>query len=73
MTVKDVMQLIAIPDGKGGYQLEAEHSPLEELLGFALGFLSGPWMPETAEEQQQREDRYERHTEPLPIVVEQGA
>jgi hypothetical protein len=62
MTVEQVMQLIAIPDGKSGYQLDAEEFPLEELLGFALGYMSGPWIPETVEEEQQREDRYVRST-----------
>ena len=65
MTVRQVMGLVAIPDGKGGYQFDDDPNKAEEIIGFTLGYMGGPWIPETPEERSQREHRYERRTEPL--------
>lgn len=50
MTVRQVMGLVAIPDGKGGYQFDNDPTKVEEILGFTLGYMGGPWIAETSEE-----------------------
>lgn len=69
MTVPQVMRLVAIPDGKGGYQFDDDPNNAEAILGFTLGYMSGAVLPETAEEREQRLHRYERHVKHLPESV----
>jgi len=73
MTVPQVMRLVAIPDGKGGYQFDDDPTNAEAILGFTLGYMSGPVLAETAEERDQRLHRYERHVKRVPESVAQVA
>ncbi|HEU5230951.1 MAG TPA: hypothetical protein VFU49_24225 [Ktedonobacteraceae bacterium] len=60
VSVSDLLQLIAMPDTQGYYQLDnglertAFGEGVEELLGVLVGYLAGPLHPETSEEQQRR-------------------
>lgn len=62
ITVPELLQLIAIPDAQGHYQLEdgrkctTLREGVEELLGVLIGYMTGPLHPETPEEQQTRLD-----------------
>ena len=61
MNVHQMMRLVAIPDGKGGYQFDDNPNDVEAILGFTLGYMSGPMFSETVEERDAREERHERH------------
>ncbi len=67
MTVPQVMRLVAIPDGKGGYQFDDDPNNVESILGFTLGYMSGPVLAETSEEREQRLRRYEHHVKRVLI------
>lgn len=69
MTVPQVMRLVAIPDGKGGFQFDDEPNNVESILGFTLGYMSGPMLAETPEECEQRLHRYECHVKQVPMPV----
>ncbi len=73
MTVHQVMRLVAIPDGKGGYQFDDNPNDVEGILGFTLGYMSGPMLPETAEERDARVERYERYTKHVSASVVHAA
>ncbi len=58
MTAEQIMGLVALPDDQGRYELDDEHDRAEEIIGFVLGYMSGPWLPEAPTERAQREQRY---------------
>ncbi len=70
MAVHQVMGLVAIPDDAGNYQFDDDPANAEEILGFTLGYMSGPVLPETVEECEHRLHRYERHAEHMPVSVD---
>ena len=69
MTVRQVMDLVAIPNGTGGYQFDDDPTKAEEILGFTLGYMSGAFIPETPEERDAWEHCSACHTAPLSMTV----
>src|SRR5947209_20602749 len=55
ITVRQVLELVAILDGNGSYQFDDPPIKIEKVLGFLLGYMGGPWMSETPEERDARE------------------
>jgi hypothetical protein len=69
MTVEQVMGLVAVPNVHGDYEFDDAPTKAEEIVGFVLGYMGGPWISETPEERYGREHRYEQLTKPLPITM----
>ncbi|HEX4205763.1 MAG TPA: hypothetical protein VHZ51_16510 [Ktedonobacteraceae bacterium] len=58
MNTLDAVESVCDEDGKGGYCFDRVvfHSPLD-ILGFFLGYMSGPIMAESQEEREERASR----------------
>jgi hypothetical protein len=57
LTACDLLHVVAVPDHQGHYHLDDGtdmQDGVEELLGVLIGYMSGPLLPETSDEEQQR-------------------
>jgi hypothetical protein len=63
MSVEQVMGLVATRDASSGvYHFDDVANLAEEIIGFTLGYLGGAFLPQTPEERDEREHRYEKHS-----------
>jgi hypothetical protein len=60
LTSEEVLRLVVMPDEHGHYHFdEMGDDNLAEYLGYLIGYLSGPLVPQEAEQ----------NTEPLPMTI----